>query len=306
MQTEKTPNLYPNRKSGIGGSDVAAILGYSKFKTALDVFLSKTTDQPEQQGEHLYWGHALEIPIAARFSQETGYPVFRKPETCRHPQHDWAIANADGLIFDNETHELVGILEIKTSSAFKTKEWSRDEYDSDGIPIEYLAQVQWYLEIFNLEFAYLAVLIGGNHYRHYRIERDREIGANLIEQCSKFWHENVLKNIPPEPQTAADIVRLYPQDNGESKEADTETLIAYNELKTLKAQIKVLEEQIAERENTLKEKIGSAAQMQHNGEKLFTWKTQTSNRFDSKAFAAAHPDLYKQFVKTSETRVFRV
>lgn len=101
------------------------------------------------------------------------------------------------------------------------------------------------------------------------------------------------------------MLTLYPQDNGDSKEADIETLIAYKELNTLKAQIKVLEEQIKEREDTLKAKIGQHAIMQHQGEKLFTWKTQTSSRFDSKAFKKAHPDLYKQFTKATESRVFR-
>ena len=93
-------DFLTNRRKGIGGSDIAAILGVSKFKTALEVYLSKTTDQPEQQGEHLYWGHALENPIIDRFIQDTGANVIRQPEMRRHPQHQWAIANADALIVD--------------------------------------------------------------------------------------------------------------------------------------------------------------------------------------------------------------
>lgn len=294
------------RQSGIGGSDIAAILGLSKFKTALDVYHSKTAPapEPEKPAEHLYWGHALEAPIAARFGEETGYTICRQPEIRRHPQHDWAIANADGLILAREGGEPVGILEIKTSSAYAAKSWSAD--DAEHIPVEYFAQVQWYLEIFDLDMAYLAVLIGGSDYRHYRIERDRELAAHLIEQGSRFWHDHVLANIPPAPQTPDDLLKLYPQDSGDSAEADTETLIAYNELTALKAQMKILEGQIAEREDLLKTKIGQHAVMRHNGQKLFSWKTQSSNRFDSKRFQAAHPDLYQQFLKPSETRVLRI
>ena len=104
-------NFLTQRKKGIGGSDIAAILGLSQFKTALDVYLSKTTEQPELQGEHLYWGHALENPIIDRFVQDTGANVIRQPEMRRHPDYEWAIANADALIVDG-AGTLQAILEI--------------------------------------------------------------------------------------------------------------------------------------------------------------------------------------------------
>lgn len=295
-------NFLNNRRQGIGGSDIAAIIGVSKFKTALEVYLSKTTEQPEQQGEHLYWGHALENPIIDRFVQDTGANVIRQPEMRRHPQHQWAIANADALIVDGAGNPQA-ILEIKTASAYKTQDWGSD---GDNVPIEYIAQVQWYMEIFNVDCAHIAVLIGGRDYRQYTIERDRELAADLLARGKEFWQNHVLKHIPPAAQNAADVQKLFPQDDGDNQQADTETLIAYNELRSLKEQEKALKEQINQHEELLKIKIGQHATMQHNGEKLFTWKTQSSNRFDSKAFQAAHPDLYQQYTKQSETRVLRL
>ncbi len=291
------------RKTGIGGSDIAAILGVSKFKTALDVFLSKTTDQPEEENELFYWGHALENPIIDRFVKETGFSVLRHPETQRLSESQpYILANADALIL-GEDGKPQGILEIKTSSAYKTKEWSVD--DGEAIPLEYSAQVQWYMGIFDVDFAYLAVLIGGNQYRHYRIERDKELFEMMRDRAIAFWQNHVLTNTPPVPQNAEDVLKLYPQDDGGSKEADSKTLQAYGELCEIKTQIKELEARKAAAENILKEKIGEAAQMQHNGEKLFSWKTQSSNRFNSSAFRAEYPDLYKAFTQTTESRVFR-
>ena len=294
-------NFLAHRKKGIGGSDIAAIIGVSQFKTALDVYLSKTTDQPEQQGEHLYWGHALENPIIDRFVRDTGANVIRQPEMRRHPKHQWAIANADALIVDGAGNPQA-ILEIKTASAYKTKDWGSD---GDNVPIEYIAQVQWYMWIYNVQEAYLAALIGGNQYRQYHITRDDELIAMLAEKAQAFWQNHVLTGTPPAPQNAEDLLKLYPQDDGGSKEADSETLQAYNELCEIKTQIKALETKKEAAENILKEKIGEAAQMQHNGEKLFTWKTQSSNRFNSSAFKAEYPDLYKAFTQTTELRVFR-
>ena len=295
-------NFLAHRKKGIGGSDIAAILGVSKFKTALDVYLSKTTEQPEQKGEHLYWGHALENPIIDRFIQDTGANVIRQPEMRRHPDYEWAIANADALITNGDTIE--AILEIKTSSAFKSREWGAD--DTDEVPIEYIAQVQWYMWIYDVQEAYLAALIGGNQYRQYHITRDDELIAMLAEKAQAFWQNHVIPRIPPEPQDGADAQKLYPSDNGDTAEADSDTLTAYAELRELKAQEKELKAQIAAKEDLLKIKIGSYSAMQANGNTLFTWEAQQSQRFDSSAFKNAHPDLYRQYTKTSETRVLRL
>lgn len=295
-------DFLTTRRQGIGGSDIAAILGLSQFKTALDVYLSKTTDQPEQQGEHLYWGHALENPIIDRFVRDTGANVIKQPEMRRHPQHQWAIANADALITNGDTIE--AILEIKTSSAFKSREWGAD--DTDEVPIEYIAQVQWYMWIYDVQEAYLAALIGGNQYRQYHITRDDELIAILAEKAQAFWQNHVIPRIPPEPQDGADAQKLYPHDNGDTAEADSDTLTAYAELRELKAQEKELKAQIAAKEDLLKIKIGNYSAMQANGNTLFTWKAQSSNRFDSSAFKNAHPDLYQQYTKTSETRVLRL
>lgn len=295
-------DFLTTRRQGIGGSDIAAILGLSQFKTALDVYLSKTTEQSEQQGEHLYWGHALENPIIDRFVQDTGATVIRQPETKQHPDYEWAIANADALITNGDTIE--AILEIKTSSAFKSREWGAD--DTDEVPIEYIAQVQWYMWIYNVQEAYLAALIGGNQYRQYHIKRDDELIAMLAEKAQAFWQNHVIPRIPPEPQDGADAQKLYPHDNGDTAEADNDTLTAYAELRELKAQEKELKAQIAAREDLLKIKIGNYSAMQANGNTLFTWKAQSSNRFDSSAFKNAHPDLYQQYTKTSETRVLRL
>ena len=289
-------NFLTQRKKGIGGSDIAAIIGVSQFKTALDVYLSKTTEQPEQQGEHLYWGHALENPIIDRFIQDTGANVIRQPEMRRHPDYEWAIANADALITNGDT--------IEASSAFKSREWGAD--DTDEVPIEYIAQVQWYMWIYNLQEAYIAALIGGNQYRQYHITRDDELIAMLAEKAQAFWQNHVIPRIPPNPQDGADAQKLYPSDNGDTAEADSDTLTAYAELRELKAQEKELKAQIAAKEDLLKIKIGSYSAMQTNGNTLFTWKAQSSSRFDSKAFQAAHPDLYRQYTKQSETRVLRL
>lgn len=276
----------------------------SKFKTAVDVYLDKTQPSAEEQsGEHLYWGHALEAPIIDRFIQETGHTVQRQPPIRHHPQHPWALANADGLILDSHGHP-AAILEIKTASAYNNSEWG--EEGSDEVPLTYIAQVQWYMAVYDLPEAWIAVLIGGQQYRQYKIEREDELISAMLQKGRHFWHHHVLAGIPPEPANGNDTFRLYPQDNGDTAEADTETLTAYNELKALKEQAKALDAQITAREDLLKTKIGIHSTMQTNGSPLFTWKSQSSNRFDSTRFKAEHPDMHKQYTKTTASRVLRL
>lgn len=290
-----------NRKSGIGGSDIGAILGVSKFKTAVDVYLSKTTEQQEESNaEHLYWGHALEAPIIDRFQQETGLKIQPQPEIKRHPEHDFMLANADALIIDSQGNP-EGILEIKTSSAYNTKEWGAE--DSDNIPLAYIAQVQWYMAVFGLQYGYLAVLIGGNSYRHYRLERDQELIDLMIAKASAFWAD-LQQGIAPEPANSKDITKIFPQDTGEYVQADTETLATYNRLKTLKAQAVEIDSEITDCEEELKRKLANKSEMRFNDNILFTWKSKTSKRFDSKGFKKAFPEQYRQFQKETVSRVF--
>lgn len=71
------------RKKGIGGSDVAAIMGISPFATIRDLFYNKTGVQPViQEEEESNWvakevGHRLEDLVAEIFSKRPDWKYFR-------------------------------------------------------------------------------------------------------------------------------------------------------------------------------------------------------------------------------------
>ena len=83
------------RKKGIGGSDVAAIMGISPFATIRDLFYNKTGVQPViQEEEESNWvakevGHRLEDLVAEIFSKKTGLEVFPVRVMFRHPLQMW-------------------------------------------------------------------------------------------------------------------------------------------------------------------------------------------------------------------------
>ena len=53
------------RQKGIGGSDAAAVLGLSRWKGPIDIWLSKTQEimQDDGQSEAAYWGTVLELSL---------------------------------------------------------------------------------------------------------------------------------------------------------------------------------------------------------------------------------------------------
>lgn len=76
------------RKKYIGGSDIAAILGQSKFATAVDVYLSKKSNSIEQKNNPaIEWGQYLEDAVARAYSDKTGFRVVRHEELIVHPEY---------------------------------------------------------------------------------------------------------------------------------------------------------------------------------------------------------------------------
>ncbi|WP_197328703.1 YqaJ viral recombinase family nuclease [Ralstonia syzygii] len=301
MNTSARNEFLTARQTGIGGSDIGAILGVSPFKTAVDVYLAKTRPNPsDERSELTYWGHAVEPIIINRFSEDHGINVVKPDAIARHADHQWMVANLDGIIPGDRP----GVLEIKNVSQFGTKAWGAE--GTDEVPLSYVAQVAWYMAVMGYDYGVIAALFGGNDYREFRVERDAELEAMLINTGRDFWLNHVITGTPPEAKTASDVLRLFKRDDGSATEADDELFDLCEQLKTAKAEGKRVEGDIDLIETKIKARMGDAATLIYHGQTLATWKTQTARRFDTKAFEAAHPALCDQFRKVSESRVFRL
>src|SRR5260364_26398 len=247
------------RQTGIGGSDIGAILGVSSFKSAVDVFLAKTAPNPsDAQTELTYWGHAVE-PIIAR-----------------HPQHDWMVGNLDGII----PGPPAGVLEIKNVSAFGTQAWGAN--GSDEVPLTYVAQVAWYMAVQSMDYAVIAALFGGNAYREFRVERDLELEQALIRKGHAFWFNHVLTGVAPEPQTPDEAIRLFKQDDGSVLNADDALLECCAQLKDAQARAQCLNDEVERLEVQIKARMGHTARLAYRDQLLATWKTHSARRFNAR------------------------
>jgi len=179
------------RRSGIGGSDVAAAIGLSPWKSPIELWEEKVLGktQPKNDNDSMLWGRLLEPLIREEFSRRSGLAVQPLGSMLQHPVHKFMLANLDGLVLDPVRGP--GVLEIKTASAFKTSEW-----DDKRCPDVYQLQVQHYLEVTGLSYAVIVVLIGGNTLRWVTVEPDKELTDNLVQLEKRFW-QHVLTQSPP-------------------------------------------------------------------------------------------------------------
>lgn len=292
------------RKTYIGGSDVAALCGLNKYKSAMGIYLEKTSadvEETEITGA-MEWGTRLEDAIAEAYSIRTGFTIEVEPNVIRHPEHSFIAANIDRWA-DGKKH----ILECKTAGFMMSKEWG-EEY-TDQIPESYLCQVAYYAAICDVEKIDIAVLIGGQDFRIYTYNRNREFESKLIKVACNFWQNHVLKGIPPEPTSTEDILALYPKAQGVMLEADNEIVDKVAKLRELKNE----ENTICNAVKNLQFEIQGFMKdadilVDHSGHCLATWKNMNPRiTLDTKKLQEEHKDIYQQYAKEKEgSRMFLI
>lgn len=305
------------RRSGIGGSDIAAIVGLSKFKTPYDVWLSKSgLDEPEDEADKpwLYWGSILEDVVAKEYALRGGGKVQRVNAQLIHPEHHFAVANIDRAVVNPQIAGRVWwkdgrlttdrILECKTANGFAASAWGAD--GSDQIPEAYLCQVQWYMGITGAGFADVAVLIGGSDYRSYTIEADAGLFADLLAEGEAFWRL-VESGIAPDPQTVADAQARWPQHlKAKSHIASGSAARAVDELAEIKDQMAELKAREEGLKLTIMAEMQDAEVLTDMSDPIATWKAQSADRIDAKKLRADHPEIAALYTSTSSTRVLRL
>lgn len=284
------------RKSGIGGSDASAILGFNRYKSAFQLYIEKTSEWVEESdSEAAYWGNVLEDVVAREFAKRTGKKIRKINRMLRHPKHYFMTANLDRDVVGEKA-----FLECKTAS-----EYLKDSWNGEDVPAAYLCQLQHYLAVTGYEKAYIAVLIGGNKFVWKEVARDDEFIELMIQHEKAFWENHVLANVPPAidgSSSASELLaKMYPQDDGSAIMLDEQSNTLIEAIESLKAEEKQLELQRKEYENQLKMMLGESAEG-HSDRFKVTYKTIASSRLDSKRLKEEQPAIYEKYIKESLSR----
>ncbi len=280
------------RRKYIGGSDIAVVMGMSRWKTPLKLWLEKTGQaEPDDlsQVEAVQLGSELEEFVAQKFAKESGKQVRRQSKMYVHKDYPFMAAHIDRLITGTDE-----ILECKTCGSHKKEEW-----EGDGIPREYILQVTWYLGITGKKKAYIAVLIGGQSFKYKEIEFDKELFDVMVDMAREFWRAVETKT--PPAVSASDnpvIVQMFPEPDSELVEnQDIEDRVA--KLQQVKDDISALTDEKEMLEAEIKSAIGEHLGVLTEKFKV-TWPKYQQTKVNTERLKA--DGLYEKYADKSSYR----
>lgn len=271
------------RQGGIGGSDAAAILGLSPWRGPIDVYLDKVGKAVERTSPAMEWGQILEPVIRDYYARRENIEIATfENRIFIHPRYDWMRASIDGYLPGRRA-----VLEIKTGRSADKDKWN-------PIPPYYYAQVQHYLEVLGLDEAHVVALLDGSEFLTRLVRRDQAFIDRLVEAERRFWHEHVLRRMPPDAKSYDEVCALYPSpESGKSKTATADIIQELREYKQLQQQIKDLEKRADEIKGRVCAYLGDAESLTDEyGQVLATHKEcQGALRLDQNRLFEKYPEI---------------
>lgn len=276
-----TPDWHAARRDGLGGSEIAPILGLSPFESRFSLWHRKAgLVGPVEETPEMEWGKRLEPVILQKYRDSHPELDFRvRNGTFVHNDRTYQIANPDLIAVDRV---------VEAKFAVFGDLWG--EPGTDEIPIYYRTQVLWYLDCLGLRQADVVVLIGGHDYREYTVLYDaaeaEEIRAAAVDFLDSIAHDD-RPDIDAHSATYEVIREMHP----EITEADIELT---NECAT-----RYLDARLALTDATAAEQLARSLVAEEMGNaKTATWDGRTiarrQARGDGTPYVVAARNLSKQ------------
>lgn len=276
-----SPEWHALRVNGIGGSEIAAIMGKSPYESRFSLWhRKKGTVGPVAENEMMRWGKALEAPILARYMTEHPEYITGQRGTFQNLDRPYQIANPDCLLHPKDDppigsgDEPVRLLEIKTSPMGDG--WGRP--GSDIIPEHYRMQVLWYLDTFDLKVADIAVLISGCDYREYTVHWDEGKVGTLRAFAQDFMNsleDNHRPDIDAHGETYVAIKELNPDIDPLPTDIKEQTAIEFINSRRVLAEA---EARASLARNILADEMGTAKAAFWDGHKIADRRVKNGGR----------------------------
>lgn len=287
------------RKQGIGGSDAGAICGLNPYRTAMQVYQDKITeDTDDVDNEAMRQGRELEEYVARRFMEASGKKVRRANAIFCDEKNPFMQADVDRMIVGENAG-----LECKTVSPYLAEKWQ------DGnIPMHYQLQCYHYMSVCNADAWYIAAVIYGREFVFYKIERDEDIIRDLVRIERDFWENHVQKRIMPSPdgsKIADSVIAEYYKNSVPS----TIMLTGFDEKLRRRAELVELLERMETEKKQIEQEVKlfmGEAEIAENDHYKISWKSVLQGRLDEKLLKAEMPEIYEKYKKTTSSRRFTV
>lgn len=186
------------RSAGIGGTDLAVILGVSPWTTPLQLAQSKRGQGDEKiDNWNMARGRGMEPLILDWWTEAVGAHLYRPIPFMRDLERPWMVGSLDGIVvLPDETLAVVDAKSVNDS------EW-------DDIPIQYVCQMQWYMHLTGIPRAYLIVSHYGKEPVPYLVEYDRETMEAASVKVAEWWQRHVVQGVDPDPTTDDERIAVY-------------------------------------------------------------------------------------------------
>ena len=318
------PDWLELRRKGLGGSDAAAVLGISPFRTAQDLYFDKlgvVTADDQENWVALEVGTLLEPLVARIFEKKTGLKVYQRKCMFQHPQYPWMLADLDYLV--DLPDGTTAIVEIKTTNYNAKDKWWYN--GAEIVPVYYEAQGRHYMAVTNLNRVYFCCLYGNNEdevmIRH--IDRDMAYEAELIALEKDYWHNHVLAKVPPPYTEDGDLIleslrrRLGSADTDappvEFTKAQSIRIKRYLELQEEKnlreKDVKKFDAEMQRLKGLIVADMGGSCSAICEDGCTVTWKPVRKvgiSKDSLERMKEVHPDIYAEYATVSESRRFNI
>ena len=127
------------RKGYLNISEVSAALNLNPYKTALNLWASKTGiyEEPYTDNRFMEWGRIMEPVLLDYYQKQYDCKVQTVPYILQSTQYNFICGNIDGVaIFPDGSKK---IIEVKTTSSINESEWK-----DGGCPIYFYTQLMLY------------------------------------------------------------------------------------------------------------------------------------------------------------------
>lgn len=289
MQDEELPRELTEeewratRGKGLGGTDVAAIVGVHPWRSPLDVYAAKLglTDPPEVNA-NMRFGTAMETFALDEYGLETRQVVVKLGRRIfQHPDIEIWRGSPDGLVPGGPG------IEAKTVSWSQVRHWG--EEGTDEVPDWYRVQVEWYMPLLRRDVFDFAVWFAGVRFSVFRVERQQGLLDALSESAQRFWRDHVLAQVPPPLDASrgaeAYLKAMFPRELVAARDATADEEQMLLDLWAARLRTKAQQEIEDTLENRVKAVIGEAAGVESAGHRALWKRTKDGIKVDWEAVA---------------------
>lgn len=277
-----TPEQIEIRRKGIGGSEIGAVLGLSRFGSPLSVWLDKKGLRSFEGNAMTEWGERMEPVALAWYAERVGEAFERTPMTFAHPSAP-AVATPDAFASNGPGERAHALVEVKCPR-FLDGEWGPD--GSSRVPHGYALQIQWtdmVLRATGLDFARLRIVaMAPGDLRIYEIPRDLELQAMLLKEATAWWERHIIADVAPPldgSEVASDWLRQrFPKvEKKELRKATPRESLLLDALQIAESEKAVAEHDYALARQLVEEAIGGSEGIESDIGRV-TWKSTTRGR----------------------------